>query len=179
MSGKILKHDSVRSRINQSTGEMELIESTKIARLDAEPPYAKLYTQDLAALHRLSPALGNLLQELAARMDYQNQIGLTPLLKKQIMAEINLKTDGSLRNAITKLSKAKLIRSLDRGTYEVNPYFFAKGRWSDISKRRKNFMLQLEYSPQGRKISSRSIPPIALTVIDGDSHTQQDLLEAE
>jgi hypothetical protein len=40
---------------------------------------------------------------------------------------------------------------LDVGLYELNPDYFAKGKWREIRERRKAFYTTITYTPDGQR----------------------------
>jgi GTP-sensing pleiotropic transcriptional regulator CodY len=68
-------------------------------------------------------------------------------------------TRAVIDNHLTKLKKQNILRSIDRGVFELNPRLFAKGAWEQIFARRKEFDLELKvkYHDDGtREISSKA-----------------------
>lgn len=132
-------------------------EKTKIINLrpfEQEPEYIKLYIEDLGRLNSLTPACTEILLYVAANVDYDGFVSLTT----HRLARISL-TCGcapkTIRNAISEFVKSGLLLRVGRAEYELNPSFFAKGKWRKIRERRLAFNLRLGYSEkQGRTMVS-------------------------
>lgn len=104
-----------------------------------EPNYVKLYLQDMLYLNGLSSQYYKLLNCLIKEISYASEeeglcIALIPYTKKRILNEMGWKNMISLNNALHKLKQYKIIYSIDRGLYRLNPYLFGKGNWQDIAK---------------------------------------------
>ena len=142
---KIIAKDIERkTEILKPTGEREVlhIEKESIAQTihNQEPPFIKLYIQDLLYLSDMPKGLTNVTYALASRSTYANprnneeglMIILNPYIKEQICKECNYKNVRSLNNDITKLVKGNIIKRLGTSTFQLNPYIFGKGEWKDI-----------------------------------------------
>jgi hypothetical protein len=64
------------------------------------------------------------------------QIVLNASVKKRIAAELGIQNIRSINNALSDLVKGKILYRVDTGLYNLNPYFFGKGDWQDISRLR-------------------------------------------
>jgi len=96
------------------------------------------------------PKVGNnVLNELLKLTNYNNEIILNSAIKKRIDKSLMLKK-GILDNNLTKLKKAHILKSEERGIYQLNPNLFGKGSWHDINKLRVTW----DYSEKGREITS-------------------------
>lgn len=111
-----------------------------------EPGYFKTYKSDLARLLSVNPSHYMMLQWLMGYMDYNNVIAINPVMKQEIMKHMSLKTEQSVTNGISMLSKTDLLIRLRRGVYLVNPKYFAIGRWKDIERIRTT----ITYTEDGR-----------------------------
>lgn len=127
------------SVVNSETGEEESREESTTSRIPTEPPYVKLYLDDVAKLHDLSNGQKGLLNELLKEVSYVGTINLNASVKRKIATALNYKNKQSVDNALSKLCKENVIARIDTGVYEVNPYLFGKGKWPAIAKRRENF----------------------------------------
>ncbi len=104
-----------------------------------EPPFIKMYLEDILFLNGLSSQYHNVLNCLLKETRYASEedglcIVLASYTKKRILKELGWKNMQSLDNALHKLKQYNIIYSLDRGLYRLNPYLFGRGRWQDICK---------------------------------------------
>jgi len=147
---KSIVYSSTQTNVNHETGVVTETTHNNVIRMPPEPAFVKLYIEDLGRLLDMPPGPTNLIYELARRMDYEGMITLNKAIKNRMAEHIGIK-ESSLRNYLTALVKADVVRIVDRGLYELNPHYFAKGDWSDIRKRRENFKLQVTYNAKGER----------------------------
>lgn len=118
-----------------------------------EPPYLKLYIQDMLYMRDMPKALTNTAFTLAKYATYADKglrIYLPTGLKKELINELET-TKASFDNNLAKLCKGKVLRRVDIGVYELSPWFFGKGEWKDI----ENVRTTWDYSEiQGRTFST-------------------------
>ncbi len=148
-----VRHVREHTEIDQNTGEIKKYESTTVSVADTEPPYVKLYIEDISKLYDLPASGKDLIYALIRIMDYRGYISLNKAYKDIICKEIGIQ-DKTFRNTISKLIKKEVLKLIGKGLYEMNPNLFAKGTWQEIQKRRNNFRLIIDYSYDGdRKIN--------------------------
>lgn len=157
MSLKKVSYSETNTTVNHSTGEITETNSKKVIRLPQEPAFVKLYLEDISRLHRLPATCSKIMIELVKRLDYDGTIALNGARKKQLMVHLGLKQNQAkptqqIDNALSRMKKEGIIRSLDTGIYEFNPHYFAKGEWSGIHKRRENFELMTTYKSDGARV---------------------------
>ena len=112
-----------------------------------EPPFIKLYLQDILYLSDIPKSHENILFELLKRATYANsEYGMTVTLssgmKKIIADTLKIKNVRSINNALSELVKGKILTRIATGVYQFNPFFFGKGDWQDVS----NLRLQIDYN---------------------------------
>jgi|TARA_R110001583_G_C5654389_1_gene409059 hypothetical protein len=153
---KRLIKEIVEKRVD---GEGNVTESSNITEFsrNSEPNFIKLYLEDLARLQSMPKGVSSILWALVSRMDYENYITLSAVIRKRTAASCGV-SDAVLRNALTKIVAAGIFHREDTNTYLVDPAIFAKGAWSDIVKRRDRYeklTLTIKYDVHGkREISS-------------------------
>jgi hypothetical protein len=103
--------------------------------------------QDVLFLSDLPRGHENILYALLRHTCYATetkgmQLSISFGVKKIIAKELNLKNIRSINNVLTDLVKGKILIRMEKGLYELNPYFFAKGDWQNISRLR----LQIDYN---------------------------------
>lgn len=157
--GKVVK-STERLVVNQQTGEVYLSDTTNIYSPGDEPPYIKMYIQDILYTVDMPRRFEALTKSMLKRIDYADKenglcIELTPRKKRLILQEIGWKNVQSIDNGVQKLLKGKIIYRVERGVYRFNPYLFGRGDWKSIDKIRmevnyddikgKTFKTQFDY----------------------------------
>ena len=140
MSQTTIVNEAVYQKVDAQTGEVLEMEQSIGTRTiyKQEPPYIKLYLQDILYLNDVPKSLSNVLYALLNYVTYADQengmcIPLNGFIKKQIREKCGLDNPRSLNNALSKLVKGKILKRIGEGTYQLNPYFFGKGDWKDIA----------------------------------------------
>lgn len=141
-------------KIRQSTDETIVMEDGRLVSKrtnqtlswGAEPPFIKLYLQDVLYLSDIPKSHENILFELLKRASYAgDEYGMTVTLSsglKQIIAKtLGIKNVRSINNALSELVKGKILFRVATGVYQFNSYFFGKGDWQDIARLR----LEIDY----------------------------------
>jgi hypothetical protein len=134
-----------------NTGEVSTVEHTNVVKLPTEPPYVKLYLDDIQRLYDLPN--NTILYELLRRMNFDGEIVLNSSEKKKMADKLDMKVQ-SIDNYLTKLKKADVFTSVAKGTYLPNPSLFGRGEWLKILDRRKKYesiKLNITYSEDGSK----------------------------
>lgn len=161
---KVKKLDCLRVVDNQ--GEIKYEEY--IVRVPQQPNYVQMYIEDLANLSKLSEYALKVFIIIAKNMSYENIIVINKTMKNIIMRESSYKVS-AVEKAIKQLVDSGFMeRGSCRGEYLVNPYFFAKGRWSDVHKLR----LSIEYDP---KSNTRTLSSNIRDIVR--KPTQEEILE--
>ena len=138
MAKTTIVNEAWRETVDGQTGELLKLEHSEGTRTiyKQEPPYIKLYIQDVLYLKDMPKGLTNVvyaLLENAMFADKGLRIYLPTGLKKELISKIGT-TKAAFDNALTKLCKGEIIRRVDIGVYELNPFFFGKGEWKDIDR---------------------------------------------
>ena len=149
-------YSETRSEIDFETGKITKEKSTNVVRIPREPPYIKLYIDDLAKLLELTSGCRSLLYGLVKKMDYEGIITLTKSSRERLAEQIGVK-EKAVRNQITTLCKKGILRRIGTGEYEANPHLFAKGDWAEINKRRKKFKLTINYNGSSREFNGEAL----------------------
>lgn len=133
-------------QIISETGEV--IKSKKMTKsiIESEPSYVKMYLQDILYLAGAPKTDLKVLLALLRHVQYgENQVITTKIVREKIAKELGV-SEGTVKNAITRLAKAKIllpVRPKTRGVYVLNPYLFGCAPWAQISEMR--IQLQIEY----------------------------------
>jgi hypothetical protein len=147
-----MKPGRIRNVTNQTEtqttedGEIKNEVSSNTVGYEAEPPFVKLYFQDIAKLKKLSPLTSDLLLELTKYMNYRNEIVLVKYIKQQICDGLGTTMNG-FEHAFKKLRKKELIMRVAESCYIVDPCIFGKGSWKEI----KSLRLVVDYHRDGTR----------------------------
>ncbi len=139
MKKKLLR---LEEEIDRETGEIKRTKHE--VQFDAEPAFIKLYLDCLGMFTRSSALDKNLNDMLIATLKYMTYadkeqiIYLNSTIKKRI-AESTGKSIARYNQALTLWVKEGILRRIDRGAYQVNPWVFGKGDWRDIEQLRATF----------------------------------------
>jgi hypothetical protein len=112
-----------------------------------EPMFVKAYLTDLSQILSVNRGDIAVLIELMKYMTYENIIDITPRIKDKVIEGMGYGTQQTVGNSISKLKKASIILSLNRGSYLIDPKLFSKGSWADILK----IKMQITYNKDGTK----------------------------
>jgi hypothetical protein len=153
---KLVKEsESVTRVVDMKTGfvETEKTRGTKVFVVDQEPPFVKLYLDDIVKLKETPKGAADVLYELIGYMPYANQS--TPVIAinnsiKRIIAKKLSCSMGKIDHAITDLVKKGILLRTDVGLYAFNPTLFGRGEWKDIKKLR----LEITYDENGKTFRS-------------------------
>jgi hypothetical protein len=139
------------TEIDYETGEIKRETSTSSQNYGKEPPYIKLYIDDLTSILKVPNAQRNVLDLMLRKLDYEGYIALSTRYKKEMAKTLSI-SDQSLRNNISKLVKTGIIKSSSYGEYLVNPHLFARGEWKNIVEQRKQFTMTITYNEKGKRV---------------------------
>ena len=150
-----LKQSTVQEVIDATTGEVLRKEENKTYNFSAEPPYIKLYLQDILYLSDLpkthDKVLLSLLQKATwASAEYGMVVVLSAGMKRMMCEKLNLKNVRSINNVLTDFVKADILKRIDTGVYQLNPYLFGRGDWQDVAQLR----MEVAYTLEGRTFQS-------------------------
>ena len=136
--------------INNGVVEMK----TKSVLVEAEPPYVKLYLEDIVMLHDLPKSCSDILFVLIKNsMTYSNNLIINNYIKDEVVKTLGYKSRQSISNAITKFVGSDIMRRISTGVYMLNPNLFARGAWKDIQAIRSEWLhLSISYDTRGRRI---------------------------
>lgn len=152
-------------------GELLDIKEQMNVPVGDEPPYYKVYLQDLSNVFGLSPAEQVVFRALCSNMSFTNIVVLIKPIKEILEKETGYSFN-TVRVTINKLAEKKLLIRQARSVYLVNPKYAARGKWEDI----KALRLIIDYSEQGREVS---VKKVTKKMIELEEHRpkQLDLFE--
>jgi hypothetical protein len=149
--GKIVYEESV---IDNHLHEKRT--NLQIVKLPTEPPFVKLYLEDVALLHKLTTNCSSILYELLNYMDYQGELIITPVRRRELSEKLGI-SERTFKNQLAILTKKRILKNRSYLTYLFNPDLFAKGAWADVNRLRKDFRLTIDYVNGKRKIVAKEI----------------------
>lgn len=144
------RFEKVTEKIDQDGAIMRTAEIINIQRLPAEPPYIKLYIDDIGRMYGLRPSHQDILLYIAAGTGYDGIVTLSKRKKFAISQTVNC-SFGTVENAITELARLQILKRVGRGEFELDPRLFAKGEWCTIRERRATFTAAIRYLPDGAR----------------------------
>lgn len=181
-------NQSIETSVLNDKGELVSKRANKVLSWGAEPSYVKLYLQDLLYLSDMPNGLEKILFELLSRATYAGekdgmQIVLNASLKKRIAQKLDIANVRTINNALTKLTRGKVLYRVDTGIYALNPYLFGKGDWQDISRLRleinyddikgRTFETVCDYNKRDKKMSAGEIEG-QMSITDYDDMCEDD-----
>lgn len=149
----------------------------KIKTISKEPPFVKLYLDDIIHFFNLPKGVtGEVLMFLAQHMSYNNMICVIKPLKQIMAKQFNVGID-SINRTLQDLKKAGVIHSIDRSLYLIDPHLFAKGNWNEI----KNLRLVIEYDhdKRMRKLSSNAAQELKQLQFSFENEEEVHILKDE
>jgi len=127
-------HKEEKQTVINQEGEILTKQINESFLTEAEPDFVKLYVEHVIHINGLPDGVKRTLNALLKLMTYENMIILNPFVKNQIKEELGYKNMQSLNNNLNKLVKSEILFRKGTGTYQMNPFLFAKGKWEDIKK---------------------------------------------
>lgn len=138
---------------DHTTGEIKKEQTTETIYVPSEPPFVKMYIDDVGTLAKIHKGANALLHELAMRVDYDGYVSLNKIVRKKICEKLDI-LNQVLSNYLQILKKKNLVIEECRGVYFLNPTFFAKGQWCDVYKNRGKYSsmtMEIKYKEDGTK----------------------------
>lgn len=137
------------------TGQTRATKETNVIRMPSEPPFIKMYIDDLSHFMGLKDRHRDIVFELIKKLDFEGMVTLTPRTRAGIAERLGI-SDQSFRNYLSEVVKTGLFKRISHNEFEVNPHYFARGDWQSVYHRRKEFVMEIRYTDKGRKITSRA-----------------------
>ena len=124
-------------------GEFKGMYTEASYKIDDGPPFIRLYLNEaLKTLYGLPPSCSTLLFNLLRHSNYANDPGgamtiyVNSSYKKDLIDESEIKNTHTLENSLSLLVKKQILIRVSRGKYQLNPWIFGKGNWTDIHELR-------------------------------------------
>lgn len=137
-------YDHEQTLVDVQTGEILTSHRETIQKTSGEPDYVKLYYRTMLAFNGVDDIPLAFIISMADHMSWSNDgspllFFNTRIVREQICAVCDIK-EAMYKRYITRCRDAGLIFPTKyRGTYEVNPFFIAKGKWDSIKSLRAQF----------------------------------------
>lgn len=132
--------------VDVETGEVSQTVVTKTFSAEKEPPYIKMYVEDVAKLRDVPSGMSPILLELISQMGYNNIIPAYKPIKLITCRKLGISLD-YLNKAIQEFYQKGLFIRVARGVYMADPELFARGKWEDI----KTLRLMIDYNTEATK----------------------------
>lgn len=148
-----IKQSIEQKFIDMTTGQIVKSQENITKNWGTEPPFIKIYLQDILFLSDLPKAHNTILLALLKRAGWANdgmEVSLTAGTKRLMLKELKFKNIRTINNALSDFVRTKILYRIETGVYRFNPYLFGKGDWQDISRLR----LTIDYSFQGKTFGS-------------------------
>lgn len=101
---------------------------------NVEPPFIKLYLEDLGKLKNLTSVQRLVFDMLMKYAKYGNEVIITKKLKEILIGSVGI-AEGSFKNALSALVKKDLIcKGEKRSIYYINPDLAYKGKVNDRAR---------------------------------------------
>lgn len=134
------------SEIVTETGEITKTVIQEVSVFEKEPPYVKLYLQDIGRLNGLNNSEQKLVNELVYNMGFNNIVPSYKPVKEMIAEKLGMNYN-TLDKSIKELHKKGILIRKARGLYVMDPNIFGRGSWRDIKKIR----MVITYNEDGTK----------------------------
>lgn len=145
------------TEVDHQTGEVIRESTVHSTAFMSEPPYIKMYLDDLTQILDIPSGPRAVLDLMLPKLDYEGYITLSTRYRRQMADTLGIQ-DQTLRNCIARLVKSGIISNSGRGEYQVNPYLFARGDWKRVCEMRQQFTLRISYSAeQGRHFELETV----------------------
>lgn len=138
---------------DHETGKVTSTSESKVIHLPSEPPYVKMYIDDLCLLADVAESLKKTLLVLLKKLDYEGYITLSPRFREATCKTLGVK-DQTFRNYLRELVKKQMLVREGTNEYRVNPRYFARGDWRSVCEQRKSFEMRIKYTEKGREITT-------------------------
>lgn len=136
-------YESDKSVIDTTTGEILKQEHELKRKTSAEPDYIKVYYQAMMAVNKISEIPLDFLLVLSAQIGFTNGDKIlfynNKTTRRAISNYCGIGDNMTAKYIRRSVTKGILFKTEDRGTYEVNPWLIAKGKWEHIKELQANF----------------------------------------
>lgn len=139
-------------QLTEESGEVLKQVTTQMTMFEKEPPYVKLYLEDIGRLNGLNNSEQKLVNELIFNMGYNNVVPSYKPVKEMIAERLGISYNTVEKGIKALYQKGILIRKA-RGFYIMDPNIFGRGSWKDV----KSIRMVIEYNADGTKTINTEI----------------------
>lgn len=136
-------YESEREIIDRATGEILQSEKETSKRTSSEPDYIKIYYKAMMAVQGVEEIPLSFMLALSCEIGFSNGdrvMFYNNKTTRRRIAEYCAVGDNMVTKYIRRcVDKGVLFSTPDRGTYEVNPWLIAKGKWEHIKELQASF----------------------------------------
>lgn len=138
-------YDHTYEVIDKTTGEILQHQKKTITKTSGEPDYIKLYYKTMLAFNDVHDIPLDFILALSEQMHWTNDGSPLLFFNNRAVQEVICKACGGIGASMyakyIKRCKEQgiIFPTKYRGTYEVNPFLIAKGKWDSISLLRADF----------------------------------------
>jgi len=126
------------------------------SQVPKEPPFVKLYLDDITRLHKLPATASSLICLLLRKLDYDSILTINASSKRGFAKELSVSVS-SINNQFYAIVEKGIISRIDVGVYMFNPNLFARGLWQDVVELREKYIkLTITYDGTGRNVASET-----------------------
>lgn len=136
-------YESETTVVDKQTGEILRQEKATKKKTSTEPDFIKIYYQAMMAVNEIDEIPLSFLLSLSSTLGYANGDIMyfynNKTIRRAICEYCDIKDNMCLKYIRRCVDKGILFSTEDRGTYEVNPWLIAKGRWEKIKELQTRF----------------------------------------
>ncbi|WP_162505848.1 hypothetical protein [Candidatus Arsenophonus triatominarum] len=103
-------YEQKKDTVDINTGEIISESKTTLSRYSSEPPYVKMYIDDICSMIKVPDSLKNVLFLMLRKLDYDGYMTLSTRYRKSMCDQLSIK-DGTLRNRLALLVKKGFVLS--------------------------------------------------------------------
>lgn len=141
--------------VDSQTGEiLSQVERKNYQIRSEEPPYIKLYFEQIAKLSGISntPVLASLLTYI----DYEGVVIVNRTRKERISKQLSCSVP-TIDRVLNEMVSSGISTRKNRGEYLINPRIFGKGSWVNIAKaieRYEEITIKVKINNNGAEVST-------------------------
>jgi hypothetical protein len=127
------RNDNTKIIINVKKEILKIESKRNRFKVKNEPPFVKLYLDNISVLANVSKSCGSVLLEFLPYMTYAddgNLIKTNIYYKEKISKKLNISID-RINHILGELCKANVIKRQACSIYIINPDYITRGSWSD------------------------------------------------
>lgn len=136
-------YESSTAIVDSTTGEILRQEHAVKKKTSNEPDYIKVYYQAMMAVNGISEISLTFLLALSTQIGFTNGdriLFYNNKTTRRAICDYCQISDSMASKYIERCTKRGILFSTeDKGTYEVNPWLIAKGKWEHIKELQANF----------------------------------------